>query len=394
MRFPRWPVPAHSQARRIRLLGLALLIELTTSPCVSSAQSRPRTTLQLVPVTRISAEEHDLSSIGRIARGPDGTIWVSQDQDGNVVAFSSAGRRLRAVGRKGAGPGEFQSAGRLHDDGKGLVVYDFILQRVAAFRPDGVPRSTQRVGKSGTVTPRATVVEANDQRVVWIERPSGPRSASDGASTPRPVTLFVSSITGSGFAKVVAVDELPCSLSIERDGGSASVGIPFCHHTKHATAPNLKYHAFATPVAVESGSTGFDLLVVSSRGDTVTRSRHLLGRSMIADRLRDSVIKAFSARPFHPQLTAEIVRGDLIPRTYPPVTDIAVSDDGDAWVTVRSGPTGTTGLLVVRRGGVELGYTPMPRTSSARWVGKDESLIVEEDPDGLQDLVLYKVRRQ
>ncbi|MBA2291609.1 MAG: hypothetical protein H0W15_04040 [Gemmatimonadales bacterium] len=298
-------VPRTLRITSPNLIG-AMFAWATIVACAGDAmaQDRPRTTLRLVPVTRISAAEHDLSAIGRITRGSGGTIWISQDQDGNIVSFSADGKRLGTIGRKGAGPGEFRSVGNLQDDGRGLVVHDFILQRVTSFRTDGKPRATERIIRPGNVAPGAFIIASDMRQVAWIQYPMSPKSANDGATTARPLTLYVSSLSGKELARVVSVDEMPCSLSVERNGGSAAVGIPFCHATMRATSPNLKYHALATPVAGKSGATGFDLLVVSNRGDTVTRSRHMLGLSPIADRVRDSVTAAFSARASEPELRA------------------------------------------------------------------------------------------
>ena len=91
-------------------------------------------------------------------------------------------------------------------------------------------------------------------------------------------------------------------------------------------------------------------------------------------------------------LAKEIVRGNMVPRSYPPLSEIALSDDGDAWVTVRSGPDGTRAATVITKGGRQVGMFPLAKTSSVRWVGETEALVVEEDGDGLQDLVLYRIK--
>ncbi|MBA2292442.1 MAG: hypothetical protein H0W15_08305 [Gemmatimonadales bacterium] len=343
-------------------------------------------------MVRIAAADHELSTVAKVIRGRDGTIWISQPQDGNIIHFAANARRLGVVGRKGEGPGEFQAVGGMQDTDRGLVVFDPMLRRVTTFAASGRVAATRALTRPAALPPAAFVVAGDAKQAVYIHYPTPPSTATQGAGKFRSVPVFLASLGGESLSTLVVSDGRFCSLQVQRGNGVVGAGIPYCHADRWGVSSNLKYHAIATPTPVASGSTGFELLVVSSRGDTVTRSRHLLGPSPIPGRVRDSVIDALPARSREPGLAAEMIRGGLIPHTYPPVTEVAVSDDGDVWVTTRSGPTGSKGALVVLRGGRELGYTPLPRTSWVRWVGQSEGLIVEEDADGLQDVVLYRAR--
>jgi hypothetical protein len=75
---------------------------------------------------------------GRFAADTQGNIYVEDNSDMAVKVFNAEGRYLRAVGRKGSGPGEFENIGYLSflPDGR-LVVTDYGNRRTSFFAPDG-----------------------------------------------------------------------------------------------------------------------------------------------------------------------------------------------------------------------------------------------------------------
>lgn len=69
--------------------------------------------------------------------GDDGRFYVADGGNDHIAVFDSAGRFQHTIGRKGLGPGEFQSV-RVPVVADGVVtVLDRIGQRVSRFRADG-----------------------------------------------------------------------------------------------------------------------------------------------------------------------------------------------------------------------------------------------------------------
>ena len=149
----------------------------------------------------------------------------SRKQDGNIVSFSKTGKRLGTLGRKGAGPGDFQLVSRLHSDSEGVIVYDPLSQRVSSFLADGKLRSTQQIVRAEGMPPGTEMVDADARRVVWVYTTKSPRLTGDAAR----LTVLTSTVTGTDLTKVVAADWLPCSPPSNDGRGSSSLGIPFCH---------------------------------------------------------------------------------------------------------------------------------------------------------------------
>jgi len=94
------------------------------------------------PVLTVGVEEGDepylLHRVSDALRLPDGGIAISNSSTGEIRLFDSAGRYLRSVGRKGAGPGEFSeySTMSLYPAGDSVFALDNGAFRLHLFGPD------------------------------------------------------------------------------------------------------------------------------------------------------------------------------------------------------------------------------------------------------------------
>jgi hypothetical protein len=78
---------------------------------IASAPSCPKCTIELRHVATLGEEDGQISDYPpSVARSRDGTIYVIDQKERMPHAFSAGGRFLGALGRRGAGPGEYQSA--------------------------------------------------------------------------------------------------------------------------------------------------------------------------------------------------------------------------------------------------------------------------------------------
>lgn len=77
----------------------------------------------------------DAGVITTVTAGPTGIIVVADRTDQRLTAFAPEGGRLRVVGRKGSGPGEFQQIAALGWSGDTLVVLDGALWRATFVQP-------------------------------------------------------------------------------------------------------------------------------------------------------------------------------------------------------------------------------------------------------------------
>ncbi|MDX2206925.1 MAG: hypothetical protein SFU57_04730 [Gemmatimonadales bacterium] len=304
---------------------------------------------------------------------------------------------MRTIGRRGEGPGSFGGppAGLIPGD-DGLVVFDGQLQRITRFGGPGSQVTTTPVVRPPDLPgpSRAMVVGAGPERVFYLSgnRPRLVGAARDAA--PVQAEIHTALIDGSGLRLLATFDYRSCGLGVQTAGRQRSVSIPFCHQTIHVASPDGRAFVIAEPVELGAGQTAVDVRIYAVTGALLSRSRHPFGLSIIPKRSVDSMVALFRDRIKDPEgssILDEIVKTGLIPHTYPPVTAITVSDEGEVWVTTRSGPQGTRGVLVIRRDGSLRGRAPLVPGARIGWASDGHALVVEETPDGLQDVVLYRL---
>lgn len=107
------------------------LRDLTTSS--SPAVSR------LAPQARIASAgpDYQLSRVFDAVALPSGELVVLQARGEQLLVFDSIGQYARGIGRRGAGPGEFDVPTKIGRRGDSLWIFDRALSRITVFRPSG-----------------------------------------------------------------------------------------------------------------------------------------------------------------------------------------------------------------------------------------------------------------
>jgi DNA-binding beta-propeller fold protein YncE len=162
----------------------------------SSAAGLGAPALGAAETLRVAArlgEKSHLQSPRGLAVDPSGNVFVADTGNFRVVKFDASGREVAVIGRKGSGPGEFESPWLPGVDGKGqLYVLDPRRGRVSIFGNDGkylrkIGESTGfyspaglAVAKDGTVA----VADTGGNRVV-VFSPDGQTRGEPITSTPQ-----------------------------------------------------------------------------------------------------------------------------------------------------------------------------------------------------------------
>src|SRR3990172_8419254 len=113
--------------------GGLIVAAVLASALPTGAQSIP--VLTITRDLRIDAAEHDLSPITWLTVSPTGNIAVSQPQDGLIRFFDARGSSLGSFGRKGRGPGEFDTPSRVGWIAETLWVGDMGTRRFTLVSP-------------------------------------------------------------------------------------------------------------------------------------------------------------------------------------------------------------------------------------------------------------------
>jgi hypothetical protein len=110
----------------------------STSPRWSSGEGwRIDATPLLDLTTSGTGPSHEFYRVRDAIRLPDGSIVVADRGSCEVRLFSATGEFVRAVGRRGEGPGEFERLTSIHRiRGDSLIAFDYWLRRITVLGPD------------------------------------------------------------------------------------------------------------------------------------------------------------------------------------------------------------------------------------------------------------------
>ena len=102
-------------------------------------------TLQLEETWRVNVEEEEelIGVISAAISGPDGTVWLTDHQLGQVLVYSADGEHLKTLSREGEGPGEVDHPDDLFwlPDGN-LGIKDRKSGQFTRIDQDGIPQSS------------------------------------------------------------------------------------------------------------------------------------------------------------------------------------------------------------------------------------------------------------
>ena len=93
---------------------------------------------ELELLTETTGMPVEFGSIRSIVADGTGQVFVADGLSQEIVVLTPGGRRLRTIGRRGRGPGEFSGLSSLAWEGDTLVALDVETRRVTRFTSDGL----------------------------------------------------------------------------------------------------------------------------------------------------------------------------------------------------------------------------------------------------------------
>ena len=361
------------------------------------AQEPP--TLKLVRDLRIDAAEVELSPITYMGVSPNGTIVVQQIQDGTVRFFDAKGASLGTFGRKGQGPGEFTSAGRVFWAGDTLIVSDIGTRR---FTLVGADRKLVRTvpWAQSVAPPTGTASGVAAQRVSQARFPyaDGSQLVISNFSEESPVPSWLGGgKPGALYLHIDASGQLlhvlgwmpsssDCSVAVSTNGGFELSRIPFCPLPMDDVAPDGSRALLAY---VEQGtSQEYRVASIRSNGDPAFARSISYRPQPIPRNVRDSVSVAALRSP----MPSRRATAERIPEFYPPLSRILAGRDATTWLELFSASGDRTWQMLDEKGSLSAKLT-VPRNVEIKVASRDAIWATETDDDGLQHIVRFRLTR-
>ena len=372
---------------RSRYISAALAV--LAHPALPAQAEPPLRTL--LAGFRLSAEEHNLSVIGSVAVGPGGILAINQGQDRQVRLFSVDGKPVATIGRRGGGPGEFQSPRRPFWRGDTLWVGDATLNRLSAFDRNGkfllaIPLPAafgpQMVAPDGRrfVQPQFVTRNADGTIGLVAHLLGGDRGKS------RPWLIV---INPDGALKRIGA-ELPGDDCIRQVGGASEVVIPYCPRALNGDSPQLGITVSAVTIMNGGQAARFQVTARRATGEVIYSRDYLVPVRRITAAEVAELREDDPKHPRPPEVLA-FIRRSPIPDAHPPFVGVKVAPDGSAWFIRPHAIDGHYEYFGIDPTGTPIGRIRVQTESALVWANRDVAWVVERDGDGLETLVRYRI---
>jgi hypothetical protein len=317
-----------------------------------------------------------LGSIVDVAVDATERIYVLDGSEKSILIFDDAGRRVRTVGREGAGPGEFRDPGALRwtPDGE-LLVLDFQNARYTAFDTSGTyVRDHRRM-----VHPKA---------VPWPGgfAPSGQLydlalAPPVGKEPPRVVLVRLDAAFAPEDSFPIPAYERP-RFELRAGGATIRAGVPF--------APSMHWRLDALRGHMWSGlSDRYELTRLALERDSVLVAEREYTPVRVTREEREQAIQSLEG--FKRQ--GGRIDPSRIPNTKPAFMDFWLDPDGFVWVLPTVPPGEGFGFDVFGPDGSYLGRVEGARRFFPMLVTHRAVYGMREYAEGTQHVVRYRILR-
>lgn len=348
----------------------------------------------------VSIDSIPLVDIGDAADGPhaefsgflqtawlsDGRIAVANGGSHEVRIFDSTGNWLQTIGRRGAGPGEFESLGGLYvGRGDTLRTYDFSLLRVSVFSPEGEFQRGVRMGTDGGGgTLRLQGVLGNGSLVASTQKPIDMNSEPGVRRDTSTLILFDADGT-----LLESLGQFPGGEAwISRTGRRVSVqNRPF----------GKELFVIARDSSIYVGSAdGPELSILKGDGSVERVIRWSAPARAVTPEIIDTYVATTIDQVDEDRraLYTEMLRSAPFPSEMPAYADVLVGSDGSVWVGryVARGQGERKIFDVFDSSGAPLGSFAMPLRFTPSQVSADRVMGIWRDEDDVSHVRVYGFR--
>ena len=359
--------------------------------------------------------EYSFGGINELEVAEDGRIYVFDRQVPALREYDAAGKYVRTLGRKGAGPGEYTQANgvAIHRDGR-VVLWDAGTARINVYRPDGTfITSWPMPGGSGFYTSGALFVDTagNTYARTRIGDPPKENAAATGRmfGTTGLVKWDRNGAIVDSLTPPPATVEMQAIVATQKGGTSQSF-VPFSPRHIWVWSP-LGYFV--------SARTDLYAVILSPPNEQPRRiERDAKPVATTSEERSDYEERStWNMRQTDPTWRWS---GPGVPATKPAIASLTVADDGRIWVSVSrpgerlpegeqpSGPTVRAGTGdfpkpppqkwrdpivydVFDPSGEYLGRVPAPPKTSFRTMRGDHIWAVRRDSLDVEQVVRLRV---
>lgn len=321
-----------------------------------------------------------LSYVSEIEINSHAFVYVADPVAMAISVFSPDGRLLRSIGRKGAGPGEFRGIGSIQiGAGDTLFVFDNILRRLTAFRPedDSVVYS-RRIAEQARSTPQRAYRARSGPQLVATFMPPFRAEGGDGQVLRRELVVRVLGPEGSIERDSLLVGVGTSNLFTSK-GSSIWVGT-----NAFGRQPIVRFSVSDQVFYARSDSAV--VTVVGLDGRAVRRCALTAAPVMVtrADLARQKTRMSRQLRP---------VLEDSMPAFWPVLGDFVVDDRDGVWFGLTGAEGRMNRWVLCDRDGVFRGSVSLPLDVILAAVRDSILYGIARDEDQVPTIHAYRFTR-
>lgn len=348
----------------------------------------------------------DMSGIIGVVRLSDGRIAVANGVGPDVRFFDAAGAHLQTAGRKGSGPGEYQTmTGFFQFGGDSLVVADMMTRRMTVLTPAGDMARTYLLGGSGgmqvgeqSVSLAIPVGVFPDGAVLAMAQAFRVNQGPKGVyrDTTAYVTFGPDGATLDTAMRMPGIDMEQVAMNFQGTEFTAPSPVPLGQISMVAASAGWIAAARNDSYEIElHDRAGALRKLVRVRVDPtpITEADQAVHRKEQLEVMANAPGMAAVPEPLKEQMRTRIEQA-MYPATYPYILDMRFDPDGNLWAAEvqRAGAT-VRKYAVFDSAGTLLGRVVMPDRFTPFWVGRDMVAGVWKDGDDVEHVRVYGLRK-
>ena len=353
-----------------------------------AASSQPIGSWRLGPEPVIVGPETDFLAVDGTIRLGNGSFAVSDRRAHQLLFFDATGRPGPVLGRKGSGPGEFESIWRTSRRGDTVLIYDSSLRRISEFVGLPTPRLIRTTRFVATSDRGGFFIDGQLANGRWLVS-TGSSPHWDMRQGQRDSSWF-GTVAPDGTGRVTWIGGAPgLAMFIHKPDTSmrgAVVGpIPF--------SPNAL--ALAVGRTVWIGDNSIPELIAHREGRTPHPVRlpialQPISRTTLYQARRNEAANERS----DPLFLATKYSSAVAPKTFPAFQRLIAGPASQVWIEVDARlPGSATRYLVLGEGGSPLAWVVTRAGFRIHEVGVDYVLGIQTDDDDVEQVHLYSLYR-
>ena len=338
----------------------------------------------------------DIGKINEIQIDSKGQIYISDGINTCIHLFSSKGKFLRKIGKKGEGPGEYQYIWGIQiTKGDSLIVYDGVQYRITIYAPgkfdnpiktvklpiiENKPEIPGVIGNSYSGS-SGLRVPLNSNGVFFIIY-NTPYSQND--EKQKHYSKLYKVDNKGKLVKKEPVIKIPDVERFKISSGSGFMvsTMPF------GRIPVIKFSNDGIIYYAETDD--FKITSVDMNGKKKNEITYKIDRNFITDKLWQSELKKYS------HLTLKDVKKSKmpLPEYLPIFEDFTVDDHNNIWVAVNEKEYKSYKYYVFNNQGKLNNTVSIPNKTVVKIINKNFAYGIRTDDWGIQSIVRYKIEQK